>query len=139
MLARRFEYYEEDYALEAERQRQQELQERKAKKEQAECRALRRGLLQLAAVVFCGYMACVALSSWAMYEGNSLVALQKEEKLIGRRNSELNIEVEQLKSPNRIISFAEGQLDMKVARSTIYVNAAAKGTGRRENVLLAGK
>ncbi len=139
MLARQYGYYEEDYALEAARQRQQELLERKARREQASAQALRLYLLRLLAIGFCGYMLCVGLSSWALYEGNQLVALQKQERLLSSRNSELKIEVEQLKSPNRIITLAEQQMGMRVARSNIYVNALPQQGPGAGKLALAGK
>jgi cell division protein FtsL len=43
------------------------------------------------------------------------------------KNNELRIQVEELKGPERITSIAEKKLGMSVARSNIYVKAAAKG------------
>lgn len=138
MLARRYSYYEEDY----ERARQLEQEERRLaeqeRREQAACRAIRRYFLAVVLVCFSGYMTCVGLSSWAMHEGSALLELQRQEKLLAGKNSELKIEVEQMRSPNRIISFAEKQMDMRVARSNIYVNAAKAKNNSRE-VALADK
>jgi septum formation initiator len=42
------------------------------------------------------------------------------------KNSEIKIEVEQLKGPERVTSIAEKQLGMTVARNNIYVKADSR-------------
>lgn len=138
MLARNYSYYEEDYELQRQLEQEQRRQAERERREQAACRAVRRYFLAVVLVCFAGYMTCVGLSSWAMHEGRALLELQRQEKLLSGKNSELKIEVEQMRSPNRIISFAEKQMDMRVARSNIYVNAA-KAKNNSQAVALADK
>jgi cell division protein FtsL len=55
--------------------------------------------------------------------GATLINLQQQEAQLIMKNSELKIEVEKLKEPERITQIAEKQLGMSVARSNIYVKA----------------
>ena len=55
--------------------------------------------------------------------GQELIAMRQEETMLINKNSELKIEVEQLKGPERIIGLAEQNLGMQVARNNIYVKA----------------
>ena len=138
MLARKYSYYEEDYALAEQLEQERRQKAERERREQEACRVIRCYCFAIVAVLFVGYMGCVGLSTWAMHEGSALLKMQRQEKLLAGKNSELKIEVEQMKSPNRIISFAEKRMDMHVARSNIYVNAA-KAKNNRQAVALADK
>lgn len=58
--------------------------------------------------------------------GDELVALKQQEATLLLKNSEIKIEVEQLKGPERVTSIAEKQLGMTVARNNIYVKADSR-------------
>ena len=60
---------------------------------------------------------------WQTEEQPELIRLQTQEARLIAKNSELKIEVDQLKGPERITSIAEKKLGMQVARSNIYVKA----------------
>lgn len=77
----------------------------------------------IAFVIIATYLCAVVRSGTVMSAGNELVSLKEQEMQLINKNNELRIEVEQLKGPERIISIAESQLGMSVARSNIYVQA----------------
>lgn len=117
MLARKY----DNYALEESEYRQPAPQVRKVKK--VNYKLLRRRFAVLVLLVMTAYFASVARSESLVRSGDSLVALKQQEAALLLKNSELNIEVGQLKGPERITSIAEKQLGMTVARNNIYVKA----------------
>ena len=87
----------------------------------------RRRLLVSLAVLLTVYTLAVVRSETLVRSGNNLINLKTKEAELIMKNNELKIQVEELKGPERITSIAEKKLGMSVARSNIYVKAAAKG------------
>ena len=86
---------------------------------------MRRRAAVLVLLVMVAYFAAVARSeSWSV-QVMSFVALKQQEATLLLKNSEIKIEVEQLKGPERVTSIAEKQLGMTVARNNIYVKLIA--------------
>ena len=83
----------------------------------------RRRLFVSAVVILAMYAAAVVRSETLVRTGATLINLQQQEAQLIMKNSELKIEVEKLKEPERITQIAEKQLGMSVARSNIYVKA----------------
>ena len=84
-------------------------------------RLLVRRILVAAILVFGIYTLLVIRNGVLTSSGFQLEALQARETQLLAKNAELKIEVDGLKGPERITSFAEKQLGMSVARSNIYV------------------
>ena len=117
MLARKYDNYaweEIEYERPVERVR-------KVKK--VDYKLVRRRAAVLVLLVMVAYFAAVARSESLVRTGDELVALKQQEATLLLKNSEIKIEVEQLKGPERIIGLAEQYLGMSVARSNIYVKA----------------
>jgi cell division protein FtsL len=74
-------------------------------------------------VIVAMYAIAVVRSETLVRTGAALINLQQQEAQLIMKNSELKIEVEKLKEPERITQIAEKQLGMSVARSNIYVKA----------------
>lgn len=131
MLARKYEAYElEEQAVP---------RRRKAKSAAvAKSKARLNRIILLGTVLLATYLAAVVRSEAMVAQGHQLLSLRKQETELAARNSELRIELERLRGPERIISLAEERLGMSVARSNIYVKAAGgeNGTGA---MALAGK
>lgn len=87
---------------------------------------VRRRAAVLVLLVIAVYFAAVARSESLVHTGDNLVALKQQEASLLLKNSEIKIEVEQLKGPERITSIAEKQLGMTVARNNIYVKADSR-------------
>ncbi|MCH4158419.1 MAG: cell division protein FtsL [Acidaminococcaceae bacterium] len=83
----------------------------------------RRRLFVSVVVILAMYAAAVVRSETLVRTGATLINLQQQEAQLIMKNSELKIEVEKLKEPERITQIAEKQLGMSVARSNIYVKA----------------
>ena len=83
----------------------------------------RRRLFVSAVVILDMYAAAVVRSETLVRTGANLINLQQQEAQLIMKNSELMIDVEKLKEPERITQIAEKQLGMSVARSNIYVKA----------------
>jgi cell division protein FtsL len=83
----------------------------------------RRRLLVSVVVIVAMYATAVFRSETLVRTGAALINLQQQEAMLIMKNSELKIEVEKLKEPERITQIAEKQLGMSVARSNIYVKA----------------
>lgn len=119
MLARKY----DNYAWE-EQQYEEQVQPQQLKKINS---APFKGLRQFAMLTICIFLATyfvVVLRSFAMTNlAQELITMRQEETMLINKNSELKIEVEQLKGPERIIGLAEQNLGMQVARSNIYVKA----------------
>lgn len=121
MLARKYDnaaWEEQQYTIE-------EVQIQRQAKRADSNKLLRRRALTLAVIMLATYMVTVWRSADLVQYKSSLLTLQRQEVQLANKNNELNIEVEQLKGPERIIGFAEQQLGMSVARSNIYVKASA--------------
>ena len=117
MLARKYDsavWQEEQYTIE-------EVQVKQQVKQVDSSKFLRRRCLTIVAMVLATYMVTVWRSSDLVQYRSDLLGLQRQEIQLVNKNNELKIEVEQLKGPERIISFAEKELGMSVARSNIYV------------------
>ena len=113
MLARKYDNYaweEIEYERPVERVR---------KVRKVDYKLVRRRAAVLVLLVMVAYFAAVARSE-------SLVALKQQEATLLLKNSEIKIEVEQLKGPERVTSIAEKQLGMTVARNNIYVKADSR-------------
>ena len=104
MLARKYNYEEQWAQSEQERLRElKELQERRQRIRKANYKLFRRRLFVTVGFILVMYAVTVMRSAALVSAGNH------------------QIEVDQLKGPERITSIAEKQLGMKVARSNIYV------------------
>ena len=113
MLARKYDNYaweEIEYERPVERVR-------KVKK--VDYKLVRRRAAVLVLLVMVAYFAAVARSESLVRTGDELVALKQQEATLLLKNSEIKIEVEQLKGP-------EKQLGMTVARNNIYVKADSR-------------
>ena len=118
MLARKYDNYaweEIEYERPVERVR-------KVKK--VDYKLVRRRAAVLVLLVMVAYFA--ARSESLVRTGDELVALKQQEATLLLKNSEIKIEVEQLKGPERVTSIAEKQLGMTVARNNIYVKADSR-------------
>lgn len=122
MLARKYSYEEQQWAQPG-RERQAEERPRPRRVRKPNYKLFRRRLFLTVGVILAMYFATVMRSAALVSAGNRLIRLQAQESRLIARNSELKIEVDQLKGPERITSIAEKQLGMKVARSNIYVKA----------------
>ncbi|MCD7874792.1 MAG: hypothetical protein LUH17_07535 [Acidaminococcaceae bacterium] len=120
MLARKYDNYaweEIEYERSVERVR---------KVRKVDYRLVRRRAAVLVLLVMAVYFTAVARSESLVRTGDALVALKQQEETLLLKNSEMKIEVEQLKGPERITSIAEKQLGMTVARNNIYVKADSR-------------
>lgn len=120
MLARKYDNYaweEIEYERPVERVR-------KVKK--VDYKLVRRRAAVLVLLVMVAYFATVARSESLVRTGDELVALKQQEATLLLKNSEIKIEVEQLKGPERVTSIAEKQLGMTVASNNIYVKADSR-------------
>ena len=120
MLARKY----DDYAWEEIEYQQPAKRVRKVRK--IDYKLVRRRAAVLVLLVIAVYFAAVARSESLVHTGDNLVALKQQEASLLLKNSEIKIEVEQLKGPERITSIAEKQLGMTVARNNIYVKADSR-------------
>ena len=108
MLARKYDNYaweEIEYERPVERVR-------KVKK--VDYKLVRRRAAVLVLLVMVAYFAAVARSESLVRTGDELVALKHQEATLLLKNSEIKIEVEQLKGPERVTSIAEKQLGMTI-------------------------
>lgn len=120
MLARKY----DNYAWEEIEYQQPAKRVRKVRK--IDYKLVRRRAAVLVLLVIAVYFAAVARSESLVRTGDNLVALKQQEASLLLKNSEIKIEVEQLKGPERITSIAEKQLGMTVARNNIYVKADSR-------------
>ena len=120
MLARKY----ANYAWEEIEYQQPATRVRKVRK--IDYKLVRRRAAVLVLLVIAVYFAAVARSESLVRTGDNLVALKQQEASLLLKNSEIKIEVEQLKGPERITSIAEKQLGMTVARNNIYVKADSR-------------
>ena len=68
----------------------------------------------------------VARSTVMVAAGNGLVGLRKQEAELIRENDLLRLEVNKLKSPERINTIAKNVLGMTIAKQNIYINKKLK-------------
>lgn len=68
----------------------------------------------------------VARSNTMVVAGNDLVKLRQQEATLIRENDLLRLEVNKLKSPERINTIAKNTLGMTIAKQNIYINKDAK-------------
>lgn len=122
MLARNYDNYawEEQQELEYSEQLPREARQPKTDSH----RLLRRRALVIVCLLMATYLLTVIRSEAMVRYGGELVALKQQETQLMNTNNELQIEVEELKGPERIIGIAEKKLGLSVARSNIYVKAA---------------
>lgn len=120
MLARKY----DNYAWEEIEYQQPVKRVRKVRK--IDYKLVRRRVAVLVLLVMAVYFAAVARSESLVRTSDNLVALKQQEASLLLKNSEIKIEVEQLKGPERITSIAEKQLGMTVARNNIYVKADSR-------------
>lgn len=120
MLARKY----DNYAWEEIEYQQPAKRVRKVRK--IDYKLVRRRAAVLVLLVIAVYFAAVARSESLVHTGDNLVALKQQEASLLLKNSEIKIEVEQMKGPERITSIAEKQLGMTVARNNIYVKADSR-------------
>ncbi len=78
-------------------------------------------ILVIITMLMATYAISVFRSTTKMAVGNSLLSMQSQELQLIESNKLLKLEVEQLKSPERVIGFAEKTLGLSTARSNIYV------------------
>lgn len=133
MAARDFNpYYVQN---EYEREQEQLAKQQRIEARQQEQRRKNHSILTRLGVCFgflvLTYGAVVWRSIAVMEVSNEIVKLQQQEARLVGINSELSINVEQLKGPERIMSIASSQLGLNVARSNIYVRAQAKKVGNQ--------
>lgn len=114
MLARKY----DNYAWEEE----VELPQKKHNK-RIDYNSLRNHLGILLGLLLAFYLLSVVRSEAYIRNGDNLMELKQQEASLIARNSEIKIEVDRLKSPERIASLAQQKLGMQVARSNIYVQA----------------
>lgn len=120
LLARKYEAYELEEQVVPRRRKAQSAAGARNK-------AYLNRIILLGSILLATYLAAVVRSEAAVFQGHQLLSLRKQETELAARNSELKIELERLRGPERIISLAEERLGMSVARSNIYVKAAGGG------------
>lgn len=108
------------YQEEEIRERQQK-QPVNTKKQEKDAEILRHQVVLLAVLGVLFYFGNVALSENYITKSNALIQLKKQEAECLDRNEALKIDVERLRSPERITSIAKKELGMTTARSNIYV------------------
>lgn len=139
MLARDYSQYEYDYeaapslapqqdqeaAEIAHKIAQMQLQHEQERKRKAELAATRlqantKYFILSFCLALCSYLAAVHLDAVATAQGQHIVALTKNKEGILNTNKELNIKIEELKAPDRVISFARSR-GMDSAKRNIYM------------------
>ncbi|MDY6302714.1 MAG: septum formation initiator family protein [Succiniclasticum sp.] len=84
-------------------------------------RVLRKRLLFCLLLFVVLYLEAVVRSGALVQAGQNLVALQKQEAQLRSDNARLKLQVETLRTPERITDIARSRLHMEVARSNIYL------------------
>lgn len=126
MLARKYDY---DYTY-SRLYDYKEYQPKKVQPQQKERNyaVLRHQVLFLLVVGICCYFMNVVLSESYIAKTNALVQLKREEATLLGTNQSLKIDVDKLKSPERITELASSKLGLSTARSNIYMHADAQRT-----------
>ena len=119
MLAKKYSYEAEQETIQSERKLH--FAELKKDVEQDKCVLWSQFAIAFIAILCLSYGLSVASGTVLKAEGAKLLQLQAQELQLIERNKLLRLEVEQLKSPERIIGFAENQLGLATARRNIYV------------------
>ncbi|MCH3951492.1 MAG: cell division protein FtsL [Acidaminococcus sp.] len=94
---------------------------RRVRKERANQKSLRRLVEFIAVLVVLCYFGGVALSERYVASTNALIQLKQQEADLLDQNEALKMEVERLRSPERIAGIASKNLGLSTARSNIYV------------------
>ena len=119
MLARKYDYeYEQEISQNT---RELHFIDLRKKMEQDKDIFVRSCILVVIAMIMATYGISVMRSTYVMAVGGSLLNMQKQELQLIETNKMLRLEVEQLKSPERVMGFAEKKLGLSTARSNIYV------------------
>ena len=79
------------------------------------------GFYTVLSLLILTYGISVAVGKIHQEMGSKLLSLQAQELQLVESNKILRLEVEQLKSPERVMGFAEKSLGLATARSNIYV------------------
>lgn len=91
------------------------------KKQEKDAEIMRHQVVLLAVLGVLFYFGNVALSEHYIAKSNALIQLKKQEAECLDKNEALKIDVERLRSPERITGIAKKELGMTTARSNIYV------------------
>ncbi len=121
-LARKYDYdytYSRYYDYKEYQPKKFEPRQRKVKN----YRAFRHQAIFLLVVGIMCYFGNVVLSESYVARTNALVQLKKQEATLVGENQTLKIDVDKLKSPERITSLASSKLGLSTARSNIYMHA----------------
>lgn len=94
-------------------------------KQQKDMIIVRRRVVFLALLGVLFYFGNVALSEHYVVQSNALTQLKRQEAKYLDENEALKIDVEKLRSPDRITGIAKKELGMSTARSNIYVKKKA--------------
>jgi cell division protein FtsL len=100
---------------------EEEIVRRKLKKEKANLKSVRRLVVFMAALVIICYFGGVALSEMYVTKTSDLIQLKQEEADLLDENETLKMDVERLRSPERIAGIASKKSGLSTARSNIYV------------------
>jgi len=95
------------------------------KKQQKDVIILRRQVVFLALLGVLFYFGNVLLSQQYVAKSNALTKLKRQEAEYLYKNESLQVDVEKLRSPDRITGIAKKELGMSTARSNIYVRKKA--------------
>ena len=126
-LARKYDYdytYSRYYDYKEYQPKKFEPQRRKIKN----YKALRHQAIFLFVVGILCYFGNVVLSECYVARTNALVQLKKQEAILVGENQTLKIDVDKLKSPERITQLASSKLGLSTARSNIYMHADKSGS-----------
>ncbi len=124
MLARKYDY---DYTY----NRLYDYKEYQPKKFQPKQRveksykAFRHQVLFLVTIGICCYFGNVVLSESYVTRTGALVDLKKQEATLLGENETLKIDVDKLRSPERITELASSKLGLATARSNIYMHGSS--------------
>lgn len=80
-------------------------------------------------VAIASYVFLVGVSVLYVRQNTELMNMKKQQKALIAQNETLKLDVERLKSPERITTIASKQLGMTTARSNIYVTARTAPSG----------
>ena len=97
------------------------LQPKVVKKQQNNTIIIRRQVVFLALLGVLCYLGNVVLSEQYVVKSNALSRLKRQEAEYLDHNEALKIDVERLRSPERITGIAKKELGLSTARSNIYV------------------
>lgn len=96
------------------------------KRQERDYKAFRHQVLFLVMLGICCYFANVVLSESYITRTNALLQLKRQEAALLGENETLKIDVDKLKSPERITELASSRLGLSTARSNIYMHAGSE-------------